>query len=127
MDEDRTSVWRAVETRTIDDLQKAIYQIRSGGSFTGPYVSYRGGDGETSPLYEAVLLNDAEKVRLLIDCGADIHSGCEEGYPLQVAEELYEKNGNTHLKVFEILDESHDAFEYQSKYGGDERMELSCS
>ena len=127
MSEDWTSVWWAVKTGTIDDVQKAIDQVRSGGSRIGNYVSYHGGDGDTSPPYEAVLLNDAEKVRLLIDCGADIHSGCEKGYPLQVAEELYEKNGNAHMKVFEILDEAHDAFEYQSNYGGEERMELSCT
>ena len=119
MNEDLTSVWWAVKTGTIDDVQKAIDHIRSGGSqFVGTHVSYHGGDGDTSPLYEAVLLNDAEKVRLLIDCGADIHSG----YTLEVAEELYKIKGNKHLKVFEILDEARDAFEYQSKYGGEERM-----
>jgi hypothetical protein len=122
MSEDWTSVWRAVKTETIDGVQKAIDQIQSRNCRTGPYVSFPGGHSETSPLYEAVLLNDAGKVRLLLHHDADIFSPHEGSCPREVAQELYEKNGNTHLDVLEILNEAHDAFEYQSKYGGEPRF-----
>jgi hypothetical protein len=122
MSGDYTSVWRAVKTGTIDDVQKAIDQIAAcPGSFTSSYVSMTGGDSETSPLHEAVLLNDAEKVRLLLHHNADLFYNCEyvaeelDGTARDFAQELYEKNGNTHLNVLEILNEAHDAWEYQTK------------
>lgn len=117
-----TSVWRAVKYGTKDDVQEAIDKILATNSFTGAYVSFCGGDDGTSALYEAVILNDVEKVSLLLHYDADIFSRCEEGTPRDLAQELYEKNGDTHLKVLEILDKAHDDFEYQSKYGCMDRL-----
>ena len=84
------SLWRAVNTGTIDDVQKAIDQ--------GVCVNWPVSDDGKSVLYVAVMLNDAEKVRLLIDNHADLdHDDWSE---------LYEEYGNTHFHVFDILDKA---------------------
>ena len=84
------SLWRAVNTGTIDDVQKAIDQ--------GVCVNWPVSDDGKSVLYVAVMLNDAEKVRLLIDNDADLF--------YDDWSELYEEYGNTHFHVFDILDKA---------------------
>jgi hypothetical protein len=82
------SLWLAVNTGTIDDVQKAIDQ--------GVCVNWPVSDDGKSVLYVAVMLNDAEKVRLLIDNDADLFYD-------DWSHELYEEYVNTHFHVFDIL------------------------
>ena len=94
------SLWRAVKTGTIDDVHKAIDLIRTReGSHVSGYVNWPVSDDGKSTLYVAVMLNDAEKVRLLIDNDADLC--CDDWSP-----ELYEEYVNTHFHVFDIIDKA---------------------
>ena len=109
------SIWRAVNTGTIDDVQEAIYQVRKcPGAHVSGYVNWPVSDDgtTTSPpaLYVAVIMNDAEKVCLLIDCGADLF--CHDCH------EMREEYGNTHNRahVFDILDEAIHDWNHQDPY-----------
>ena len=114
-----TSVWRAVKVGTIVDVQNSIDQIRARCLFhyVDWKVTYSG--NETTALELAVILNDAEKVQLLIDCGADIWTG----HPQEKAQDNYEKNGDTHIQVLDIIDQAIVDLNYQSKHRGEERFE----
>jgi hypothetical protein len=109
------SLWRAVNTGTIDDVHKAIDLIRTRRSHTSCYVNWPVSDDGKSALYMAVMLNDAEKVRLLIDNHADLfHDDWSE---------LYEEYGNTHFHVFDILDKAMQDWNDESKRDYEPRLE----
>ena len=121
--EDWTSVWRAVKTGTIVDVQNAIDQIRLRNHFTSPYVNWSMtfSGKKTSALYVAVLQNDDEKVRLLIDCDAELDRDTEN-----LAHDLSEEDGDAHERVLDIIREAAAEREYQSKHCGDLRDEGMC-
>jgi hypothetical protein len=111
------SLWRAVNTGTIDDVHKAIDLIRTReGSHVSGYVNWPVSDDGKSTLYVAVMLNDAEKVRLLIDNHADLFHD-------DWSDELYEEYGNTHFHVFDILDKARQDWNDESKRDYEPRLE----
>jgi len=111
-DLDWACIWRAVYTGSVHDVQNVINQLQtrhhhvadlkqleSRTRHTADYVEFDDG----SPLWDAVLLNDVEKVRLLLYYGASTACMRSGKYPRDVAQELYQKNGKTHLKVLKAL------------------------
>jgi hypothetical protein len=111
----------AVENGTIDDLQKAIDHVKGTDTCASACVNYNMTDGgkETDVLYTAVVLNDAEKVRLLIDSGAHVDD--------HAWHELYESYDTAaqarHCHVFEMLEQAQDDWNYHAKHGGEERFD----
>jgi hypothetical protein len=110
------SLWRAVKTGTIDDVHKAIDLIRTReGLYVSGFVNRSVSDDGKSILYVAVMLNDAEKVRLLIDNHAHLD---QDDWS-----ELYEEYGNTHFHVFDILDKAMQDWSDESKRDYEPRLE----
>ena len=114
-DLDWACMWRAVYTGSVHDMQNVINQLQarhhhvadlkqleSRTRHIADYVEFDDG----SPLWDAVLLNDVEKVRLLLYYDASISCMRNGKYPRGVAQELYEKNGKTHLKVLKALNKA---------------------
>jgi hypothetical protein len=106
-------IWQAVRNGTTSDIEKAIYDVTSTGSYASPFVNYPVGD-QGSALYVAVTLNDAAKVRLLLENGADLFQDDWD--------ELEEACGNTHSHVLDIIREAQDDWNYQSKHCGEDRI-----
>ena len=79
-----------------------LKQLESRTRHIADYVEFDHG----SPLWDAVLLNDVDKVRLLLYYDASIACMRNGKYPRDVAQELYENNGKTHLKVLKALNKA---------------------
>ena len=86
----------AVARGTLGDLHTALATVRSHTSCASAcsYANY----GETDVLAMAAMQNDAGKVRLLIDNGADLFN--------QNWSELSEQVGSTHSHVFQMIQEA---------------------
>jgi hypothetical protein len=107
------AIWQAVRNGTISDVEKAIYDVSGVGKYPSGYVNMPVGD-QWSALYVAVTLNDAAKVRLLLENGADLFQDDWD--------ELEEACGNTHSHVLDIIREAQDDWNYQSKHCGEDRI-----